>query len=140
MPELTIFEKIIKGEIPSTKVYEDNDVLAFLDIQPNNFGHTLVVPKVAYKNIYELPDDILAKVFVVAKKVAIALKEGLGADGVHLAMNNDPAAAQEVFHAHVHVIPRSEGDSDEQFVYGRHLEYRDNEHMEEVADKIRKEL
>ncbi|MEK7569308.1 MAG: HIT domain-containing protein [Patescibacteria group bacterium] len=104
-----IFCKIIRGEIPSTKIYEDGDAFAFLDIAPVNVGHTLVVPKQHFKNVYETPDEVLQKVMTAAKKIAEALK-ALPSDGVNVTINNDSAAGQVVFHFHVHVIPRIAGD------------------------------
>lgn len=110
MEEKTIFEKIIAGDIPATFVYKDDICVAFLDISPINKGHTLVVPRSPFKNLYELPKNILDHVFEVAQKIAVAQKSTLGADGVNIIMNNDSAAGQIVFHAHVHVIPRYDGD------------------------------
>ncbi|MCU0660097.1 MAG: HIT family protein [Candidatus Pacebacteria bacterium] len=105
-----LFCKISNGEIPSTKVYEDDTVLSFLDIHPVNIGHTLVIPKKHYPNLYMLPDDILKEMSPMIKKIAIAIKESLGCDGINIAMNNDSAAGQVIDHAHIHIIPRHEGD------------------------------
>ena len=134
--EKTIFEKIIAGEIPCTKIYEDDDIFAFLDIQPNNFGHTLVITKVPYKNIYELPNDLDGKFMNAVKKISIAVKKSMSADGINLAMNNDISAGQEVFHIHMHVIPRFVGDT---FAHGRHLKYEEGQ-MDKVANRIIAEL
>jgi histidine triad (HIT) family protein len=135
---MNIFEKIIAKEIPATVVYEDDDVLAFMDIGPIIKGHTLVIPKVCYDPITETPDEILAKVMVVAKRIAAAQMIGLGADGVNIMQNNGAAAGQVVPHLHVHVIPRFEND-------GHHWnwnagEYDSSEEIERVANEIRKEL
>lgn len=105
-----LFCKIVSNEIPSTKVYEDDYVLAFLDIHPVNIGHTLVVPKAHHTNIYDTPDETLAHIIAVAKKLSIAIKETLSADGINIEMNNDPAAGQIIFHTHLHIVPRFEGD------------------------------
>lgn len=105
-----LFCKIIAGEIPSTKIYEDDNVLAFLDIRPVNIGHTLVIPKVHHMNLYETPDEILAHVMTVVKKLSIAIKGALNADGINIEMNNDPVAGQIIFHTHIHIIPRFSGD------------------------------
>src|SRR3989344_3938720 len=126
-----IFCKIIKGEIPSTKVYEDAETLAFLDIKPVNPGHTLVIPKKHYVDIHDMPDDAVAKVSVVAKKIADAFLK-VGVKGVNIGMNNGKAAGQVVSHAHVHVMPRYGTDSFSLWV-GR--EYDGNE-RELVAGKI----
>lgn len=130
-----LFCKIIKGEIPSTKVYENDDVFAFLDIKPVNPGHALVIPKEHYVNIHDMPEDLFGKVAVGAKKVADAILK-LGAKGVNIKMNNGKAAGQDVFHAHVHVMPRYGNDT---FSHWVGKEYDGNE-REEVAEKIRKSL
>ena len=129
--ENCIFCKIIKGELPSTKVYEDADVLGFLDIKPVNPGHTLVIPKKHYTNIHDMPDELVGKVAVAAKKVADAILK-VGAKGVNIGMNNGEAAGQIVFHAHVHVMPRYGKDTFSLWV-GK--EYNGNE-REQVAKKI----
>ena len=108
--ENCIFCKIVKGEIPCTKIYEDKNVLAFLDITPVNIGHALVIPKQHFANIYETPEDILAGMMIASKIVSKAIKSGTGADGINLTMNNDPAAGQVIFHSHIHLIPRIMND------------------------------
>ena len=108
--ENCIFCKIVKEEIPAHKVYEDEDVLAFLDIAPVNVGHSLVIPKKHFIDIHETPSNIMGKIMEVAKKISTAIKAGVGADGINIHMNNEEAAFQVVFHAHVHVIPRFLGD------------------------------
>ena len=127
-----IFCKIIAGDIPSTKVYADSDVVAFLDIKPVNPGHTLVIPKKHYVNVHDMPDDMVGKVAIVAKKIADAILK-LGAEGVNIGMNNGVAAGQVVFHAHTHVMPRYGTDKFSLWV-GK--EYDGNE-RNEVAEKIR---
>ena len=130
-----IFCKIVANELPSTKVYEDKNALAFLDIKPVNPGHTLVIPKKHFENIHDMPDSLVGKVAIVAKRVADAILK-LGARGVNIGMNNGEAAGQIVFHAHMHVMPRYGKDSFSLWV-GK--EYDSNE-REEVAEKIRHEL
>ena len=105
-----IFCKIIKGEIGAHKVYEDKDTLAFLDINPVNIGHVLVIPKGHYANIFEIPEKDLLDVVRTVKKVSHAVKKGLKADGINITMNNEPAAGQVVFHLHIHIIPRNIND------------------------------
>src|SRR3989344_7777600 len=105
-----VFCKIVKREIPSDKIYEDDNFFAFLDINPNNPGHTLVIPKKHYKNIYDLPDEILCAIGPIVKKISIAVKKGVNADGINIIMNNDGAAGQIVPHAHFHIIPRFADD------------------------------
>lgn len=106
----TIFSKIIAGEIPSTKIYEDNQCVAILDIYPNNKGHTLVIPKQEVETMIDCPDSLLQHLFTVAKKVAEKQLEALGCDGFNVTINNKPAAGQEIPHLHLHIIPRYEGD------------------------------
>lgn len=107
-----IFCKIVKGEIPCYKVYEDADVLAFLDISQTTKGHTLVIPKEHFDNILYCPKDILSKVMDVVQKIAQASITTLGAKGVNIINNTNAIAGQTVMHFHVHVIPRySEDDS-----------------------------
>lgn len=101
-----LFCKIIKGEIPCTKVYEDEDILAFLDISQTTIGHTLVIPKDHYDNFLYVPKDLLGKAFSAAQKVAQALVTGLGAKGVNILVNTNEVAGQTIMHFHIHVIPR----------------------------------
>lgn len=103
-----IFCKIINKEIPSSIVYEDDDVIAFLDISQATKGHTLVVPKEHYKNFLATPSEVSDKVMKVAKRIGIAQIEMLGAKGVNILTNVNEAAGQSVMHFHVHVIPRYE--------------------------------
>jgi len=105
-----IFCKIIRGEIPCAKVYETDSVLAFLDIAPVNKGHTLVIPKAHHVNIWELPPELGPDMLEGIRVVGQALKDGLGAQGMNVGMNNGAAAGQLVMHAHWHLIPRFEGD------------------------------
>lgn len=105
-----LFCKIIKGEIPSSKVYEDKNVFAFLDIAPVNKGHVLVVPKRHFKDLSEMPEDEIRDLFIAAKKLSRAVVEGAGAQGYNLGMNNGKAAGQLVMHAHLHIIPRFDRD------------------------------
>lgn len=105
-----IFCKIIAGEIPSTTVYEDDYTKAILDVNPAARGHVIVLPKAHAANIFEIDDDSLSKAMCVAKKIAAALKAAYNCDGVNILQNNGEAAGQTVFHLHIHVIPRFEGD------------------------------
>lgn len=105
-----VFCKIIKGEIPCYKVYEDSEVLAFLDINPNTPGHTVVIPKKHSANLIAADNSDLAKVLVVIKKIASAIVAGVGAQGFNLGVNNGQAAGQLVEHVHFHIIPRQAGD------------------------------
>ena len=109
MPDC-IFCKIVSGELPSNKVYEDDAVLAFFDIHPVNPGHTLVIPKEHAATIFDMSAHIWGSVQGAVHRVAIALEKGAEADGVNLMMNNREHAGQVVHHAHVHLIPRYKGD------------------------------
>ena len=109
--EETIFSKIIKGDIPSHKVYEDDQVIAILDINPVNKGHTLVIPKKPSRNFLEIEDNDLKYIIVIVKKIANALKNSLHADGVNIVLNNEKAAGQVIYHTHFHVIPRFDNDN-----------------------------
>ena len=105
-----IFCKIAGGEIPSTTVYEDEQFRVFLDLSPATKGHALIVPKQHYANIFEIDEAVLRDLIALAKKVATGMKEALNCDGINIIQNNGPAAGQSVFHFHLHVIPRYEGD------------------------------
>lgn len=129
-----LFCRIVAGEIPCTKVYEDDTVLAFLDIHPVNIGHTLVIPKAHHVNLYDAEDETLAHMMPVIKKLSIAVKTALNADGINLEMNNDAPAGQLVFHTHLHIIPRFSGDGLKHWPSVRG--YNDGE-MAEVAEKIK---
>lgn len=105
-----IFCKIVAGQILSSKVYEDEDILVFMNLQQKNQGHVLVIPKDHYPNIYELDEELTGKVARRAQKIAIAIKKAFQCDGINILQNNEPAAMQSVFHFHSHVIPRYLGD------------------------------
>jgi histidine triad (HIT) family protein len=104
-----IFAKILRGELPCHKVYEDDKALAFLDIMPRAPGHTLVLPKASARNILDVPPDDLAHLIKVAQRIAKVSVEVFHADGVTIQQFNENAGGQVVFHLHVHVIPRKEG-------------------------------
>lgn len=104
--ENCIFCKIINKQIPSSVVYEDNDVVAFLDISQATKGHTLVLPKKHYSNLLEIEDEVLAKITKVAKTIAISMQDSLGAQGFNLVNNCNEVAGQSVMHFHLHIIPR----------------------------------
>ena len=105
-----IFCKIAAGEIPSATVYEDEDFRVIMDISPASKGHAIILPKTHASNIFEVDDAVASKIFVVAKKVATAMKEELNCDGINILQNNGEVAGQTVFHLHVHLLPRYKGD------------------------------
>lgn len=105
-----IFCKILKGDIPSYTVYEDEYFKVILDRFPSTLGHILILPKQHAENIYELSDESASKLLVVAKKMSIALKESLNIEGLNLLQNNGELAGQTIFHFHLHLIPRYKDD------------------------------
>jgi histidine triad (HIT) family protein len=132
----TIFSKIIRREIPAEIVYEDDAVLAFLDIAPNNPGHTLVIPKEPTRNMLTIDKKSWGQVMEVVRLLAPSIQEAVGADGINLIMNNESAAGQLVFHAHVHVIPRF---ADDGYKHWPGHDYKEGE-MKSVAEKIRQSI
>lgn len=108
--ENCIFCKIACGEIPSTTLYEDEDFRVILDLGPATRGHALLLPKEHYQDLFELDDEVAAKVLLRAKRIAGRMKDALGADGFNLVQNNGEAAGQTVFHFHMHLIPRYNND------------------------------
>lgn len=131
-----LFCKIVRGEIPATKILENDGALAFLDIHPVNPGHTLVIPKEHAANIFEISKDSWAKMQEMVRKTAAAIEKGMRADGVNLMMNNREHAGQIIDHAHVHLIPRFKGDG---LKHWGHRDYKEGE-AQEVAAKIRAAL
>jgi len=109
-PVNCIFCKIIKGEIPCQKIYENGTTFAFLDISPINKGHTLVVPKHHCEDIMSAPEKELQDLIVVTKKLSVLIMEAVSADGINIGINNKPAAGQVVMHTHAHIIPRFSND------------------------------
>ena len=105
-----VFCKIISKDLPSEKIYETDNVYAFLDGKPINRGHTLVIPKKHSTDIFDIPEDELTELMSVAKKISGAALKSLKADGINIGMNNKAAAGQAVMHAHLHIIPRFESD------------------------------
>ena len=104
-----IFAKILRGEIPCHKVYEDTDAIVFMDVMPQSPGHALVLPKAASRNLLDANPAVLAKIIPLVQKVAIAAKSAFNADGISIAQFNEPAGGQTVFHLHFHIMPRYEG-------------------------------
>lgn len=131
-----IFAKILRGEIPSVKVYEDEDTLAFMDVMPQAPGHLLVIPKTEARNILDADPMVLAKTIVTVQKLAMAAKDAFEADGVYIAQFNEPAAGQTVFHLHFHIIPRKEGEP----LKPHSGAMEDAEVLKGYAEKIKAEL
>ncbi len=138
MSENCIFCQIIRKEEPACIVYEDDQVVAFLSNRPVNEGHTLVVPKKHYENIYEISEEEAGYLFKIAKRVAHAVRDAMGAEGIRLVQNNGWAAGQVVFHLHVHIIPMAPTEG---FIYGKafrdHANPRESLELEKDAEKIK---
>ena len=131
-----IFAKILKGEIPAHKVHEDEHTLAFMDIMPRVTGHTLVIPKAPSRNLLEMEDEDLCHLMKTVRKVARAVKAAFDADGLLIQQFNEPAAGQVIFHTHVHILPRHEGEP----LRPHTGEMADSEDLEAAAEKIRAAL
>lgn len=134
--EKTVFMKIIDREIPADIVYEDGETLAFLDISPNAPGHTLVIPKKPFVNIFDIDDETLCAVMRTVRKIAPAVRDAVGAKGVHINSNHGEAAGQEVPHLHFHIIPRHDRL---EFQFWPHGSYAEGE-AASIAEKIRANL
>ena len=128
-----IFCKIAKDEIPSFKIYEDDFVLSFLSTGPVNHGHVLVIPKKHYSNYEEIDNETLAKIYVVVKKIGLAIKNSFDSAGYNTNVNNDAVAGQIIPHFHVHVIPRYKNDGLELWPEGKYT----NTEAETVMNKIK---
>ncbi|GAA0556995.1 HIT family protein [Rhizomicrobium electricum] len=131
-----IFAKILRGEIPCVKIYEDDKTFAFMDVMPQAEGHTLVVPKEEAENIFELSPEGAAALIQTAQKIAAAVKKATGAPGIMLVQLNGRPAGQSVFHIHMHIIPRHAGID---------LEFHERNmvpaaELEPLAEKIRAAL
>lgn len=110
MMDNCIFCKIAQGDIPSSTIYEDDMFRVILDLSPAAKGHALVLPKEHFRNIFDIDEKTASRLFVVAAKVAKAMKESLGCDGMNIVQNNEEIAGQTVFHFHLHIIPRYKDD------------------------------
>lgn len=133
-----IFCKIVRGELPCAKLYEDDDVLAFMDIGPVIKGHALVIPKAHHDPITNVPLALLGKVMAAVQKIAQAQLDGLGADGVNVHQTNGAAAGQVVWHVHFHVIPRFNHDGHSW--NWRATKYETMDEMTALAEKLRAAL
>lgn len=135
-----LFCKIINGEIPSAKVYEDEHVFAFIDISQVTKGHTLIIPKVHTKNIYETSEEVAGELFSRVPKIANAIRKAYNPSGINLLNNNEVAAGQTVFHYHIHLIPRYDIDD------GFGLNWKTNEgnyssvDLQNIAKQISEEI
>jgi histidine triad (HIT) family protein len=133
----SIFTRIVRGEIPAVKIYEDAGTLAFLDIGPASHGHALVICKDEHPDLYSIPVETLAAVQATVQKVARGLRDALAPDGLNIVQNNGAAAGQTVFHYHVHLIPRWEGDGALQLWKPQQV---DAQALNELAEQIRRAI
>lgn len=131
-----IFAKIIEGTIPSHKVFEDDDTLAFMDVMPQSRGHTLVIPKTGSRNLLDADPIVLANLVQKTQRIARAVMKAMRADGIRIAQFNEPAAGQTVFHLHFHVLPMYDGVP----LKPHTGEMADGAELEALAELIRKEL
>jgi histidine triad (HIT) family protein len=131
-----VFMKIVRRELPADIVYEDDMTLAFLSTGPNSPGHTLVIPKKPFRNIFDIDLEYLTAVMETVRTIAPAVRDAVGAKGVHINSNHEPEAGQVVFHFHMHIVPRHERS---EFEFWPHKEYAEDE-AAEVAEKIRTEI
>ncbi len=132
-----IFCDIVESRAPAHVVFEDGETLAFMDINPANLGHTLVIPKRHVSDIYELDEQTAAAVMKATVRVARAIKKALQPDGMNLVQSNERAASQEIFHFHIHIIPRWYGDG---LRLARPPEVRRTMSIEEAAARISREV
>ncbi len=135
--ESCIFCKIVRKQAPASIIYEDEAVMVFLDIRPLNMGHTLVIPKAHYVDIFDIPQNLLSQVHKVAKLVSFAVKKATSADGISIIQQNGKAAGQDIFHLHVHVVPRFEGQKLPHFSDLKEVE---RAKLDEMAKKIKQPL
>lgn len=136
--ENCIFCKIIAGEIPSSKLYEDDHVLAFLDISQTTHGHALVIPKEHVRNVLEMSDETAATLFERVPKIARGLQKATQAKGMNIITNNEEISGQTVFHAHVHLVPRYHENDGISISYTTHEP--DFEKLSNLAQSIEKEI
>jgi len=130
---MCIFCKIINGDIPSYKLFENEYVIAFLDISQTTIGHSLVIPKKHFNNIYELDELYASEVFKAVTKLSKSIKKALGVDDINIINNNGPLAGQTVHHFHIHIIPRYEND-------GLIIKYPNNKLTEEEFEELMKKI
>lgn len=128
-----IFCKIANGEIPSRTITETDQFRVVLDVGPATKGHALILPKDHYRNLYDIPEETVAGVMKLAKKMALQMKDKLQCDGINIVQNNEEAAGQTVFHFHMHLIPRFKED-------GQRIGWKPKEPTAEELDKILEEL
>jgi histidine triad (HIT) family protein len=135
--ESCIFCKIVQKQAPASVIYEDEATLVFLDIRPLTMGHTLVIPKAHWVDIFDIPANLLSQIYKVAQQISPAIKKATSADGISIIQQNGKAAGQDIFHLHVHVVPRFEGQKLPRF---SDLKMVDRAELDEMRKKIKQEL
>jgi histidine triad (HIT) family protein len=128
------FCRIIRKEVPESRVYEDDQTLAFMDIRPASEGHTLVIPKKHYETVLDMAEEEVAYLHKISKRVAVAVKKGMKADGISIIQQNGRAAGQDIMHVHVHVIPRFEGQKLPRF---EEITEANRTRLDEIAENLR---
>ena len=129
-----IFCKIVQKKAPASIVYEDKQTMAFMSIQPITLGHTLVIPKNHYENIYEICEEEIGYLYKIVKKITHSIKESFGTDGVRIIQNNGSIAGQVIFHMHVHIIPMKTENK------WRHPKNRDPKMLDQDAERIKQSI
>ena len=132
-----IFCKIVSEQAPASVIYEDETIMAFLDIRPLNMGHTLVIPKAHYVDIFDVPEENLIHIYKFSKQASAAIKNATNADGISIIQQSGKAAGQDIFHLHVHVVPRFVGQKLPHFSNLKEVERAE---LDDVAEKIRQAL
>lgn len=132
-----IFCKIARKEIPAEILYENDGFFAIVDISPNNFGHSLLIPKEHCENIYTCSDETLSRLGKEIQRLSVAVRKAVLADGINVHMNNEPASGQVIFHSHIHIIPRYENDGLQHFAQKK---YESADQIKQIGEKIRASL
>jgi histidine triad (HIT) family protein len=135
--ESCIFCKIVQKQAPASIIYENDTILVFLDIRPLNMGHTLIIPKDHYIDIFDIPENELSQMHKAAKQVSIAIKKATEADGISIIQQNGKAAGQDIFHIHVHAVPRFDGQKLPPFSELKEIE---RTKLEAMANRIKQQL
>ncbi|MCR6660664.1 MAG: HIT family protein [Asticcacaulis sp.] len=132
-----IFAKILSGDIPSVKVYEDERILSFMDAFPQAKGHTLVIPKVSACNLFDIPADDLQNLIVQTQKIGRAVRDALAPDGIRLMQFNGEASGQTVFHIHFHILPAWDGVTERAHAVGKMADFNE---LKDIAAQIKAKL
>ena len=137
MKEECVFCKIAKKESGASIVFEDEKTMAFMDIRPVSDGHVLVIPKEHYQDIFDINEDLICQVHKTAKKIAVGVKRAVNSDGISIVQQNGRAAGQVIFHLHVHIIPRTEGQGR---FHSRDVTNADRKNLDKIASRIKENI